>query len=446
MTAARVAIVGGGISGLMAAMHVAEAGGYPVVFEAAPHPGGRAKTRQLAGFSMNQGPHALYVGGAFLEALTRFGVRPTGGRPDLAKGHALWGDSIFPFPLASDGAYPEPIDRESGAALARFYARVLADPDIGTGLSLAQVLAPLPPIARMAVEALLRLTTYVHATAELDGKAALHQLRVGLAGVIYVDGGWSTLVDGLTAAAQAAGIPVRIREKAFRAQASGGCHAIDLGNGTTETFGAVVLALPPSSAAAMLPTSDTLAARSRHATPVRVVALDLALSELPRRDVNFALGMDEPVYLSVHSSVSELAPVGGALVHIARYLAPNEQPSRLHMERLEALADLLQPGWRKLVLHEQRLSGAVVAHDFARVGRSAERNSHAVDDTPGVFVAGDWVGTGSMLADACASSAAAAAHGALAYASSRLPRPRATRSHKPAGGLVSTRAVEAAEA
>jgi hypothetical protein len=52
----------------------------------------------------------------------------------------------------------------------------------------------------------------------------------------------------------------------------------------------------------------------------------------------------------------------------------------------------------------------------ARAGRMA----HVVlDDAPGVFLAGDWVGEGAMLSDAAAKSAREAAAAALASAKNR---------------------------
>lgn len=58
-----VAIVGGGIAGLAAAVYAARSGRAVVVFEQGAHAGGRATTRVTGGYHFNQGPHALYLGG-----------------------------------------------------------------------------------------------------------------------------------------------------------------------------------------------------------------------------------------------------------------------------------------------------------------------------------------------------------------------------------------------
>jgi len=84
-----VAIVGGGIAGLIAAAALARRGLRPVVFEAAPELGGRAQTRIVDGFCFNQGPHALYLAGALKAALDDLSLSAPGGGPRLSDGLAL---------------------------------------------------------------------------------------------------------------------------------------------------------------------------------------------------------------------------------------------------------------------------------------------------------------------------------------------------------------------
>ena len=51
-----------------------------------------------------------------------------------------------------------------------------------------------------------------------------------------------------------------------------------------------------------------------------------ALSSLPDKDTLFALGIDRPLYFSVHSTHAKLAPEGGALIHVAKYLGISIEP------------------------------------------------------------------------------------------------------------------------
>ena len=43
--------------------------------------------------------------------------------------------------------------------------------------------------------------------------------------------------------------------------------------------------------------------------------------------MTFSLGIDRPLYLSVHSATARLAPEGGALIQVAKYLPPNHSES-----------------------------------------------------------------------------------------------------------------------
>lgn len=59
-----VIVVGGGLAVLAAAAYLARAGSSVTLFEQAAVVGGRARTRKQGAFSLNQGAHALYLGGA----------------------------------------------------------------------------------------------------------------------------------------------------------------------------------------------------------------------------------------------------------------------------------------------------------------------------------------------------------------------------------------------
>lgn len=417
MTGEPIAIVGSGIAGLVAAAHIAAAGLEAVVFEAGSTPGGRARTRVRDGFHFNQGPHALYVGGSLAAALREFDVPVSGGSPDLAAGRALWEDWSSPLPIARRGQDLDMLDRDAVIALQAFFERLAHDADLGRGMAVSSVLEDLPAQTRKVIEALIRLSTYVHAPTEFDAKAAFDQLRLSQRGTIYVDGGWSNLIDGLLNSAVFARVSMRQNAPVERVRSLGGGSGVELqlANGSTERFGAVILAVPPKAALSLVVSSAHLASEVERMRPVRVMCLDLALSKLPRENANFALGMDAPTYFSIHSAVSKLAPPGGALIHAARYLAPHEMPSVQHFEELEGLVDGLQPGWRHHLEDKQRLSGMTVAYDYPTWTGNGRRIGAPLHDCPGTFLAGDWVGPVDMLADAAATSARTAAESVVQY-------------------------------
>ena len=183
-------------------------------------------------------------------------------------------------------------------------------------------------LARELVEALLRLSTYANAPDIAGVRSALAQLQLGVHGaVLYLDGGWRTIVTGLGAAARNAGAHVETSCTVAALEEDG----VLLADGRKLKASAIVLAVAPFEVARL----------TGHVTklePIRAACLDVALSRLPDPATNFALGIDEPLYLSVHSSVAKLAPAGGALIHVARYLAPGETSDAECLEALESIS------------------------------------------------------------------------------------------------------------
>ena len=413
MIGERIAVVGGGVAGLLAAAYVSLSGRQAVVFEATSRLGGRAATRVSDGFHFNQGPHALYAAGEFATSLRALGITINGGSPDVASGVALWQRGTAPLSNARavDAGH---LDVTASNAAGEFFHSIRNGLVADAGIPLASAIASLPPDARAVVEAFVRLTTYVHAPAEIEARRAFDQLRTSQSGAIYVDGGWASLVDGLVACDPMKSVEVRLNTRVTRVSTDAAGNFLCVGDKYREHFSAVVLALPPRRSLSILDTPELKAAVAEQ-RPVSIVGLDLGLAALPDHWPNFVLGMDLPNYLSVHSAVANLAPDPGALVHAVRYLAPDEEPISAHVEELEAMCDLVIPGWRDLVRHRQRLSGATVAHDFPRASNSGQVAAFDSSGVPGVFLAGDWVGETAMLVDAAAVSAKRAAASAVAY-------------------------------
>jgi phytoene dehydrogenase-like protein len=151
---------------------------------------------------------------------------------------------------------------------------------------------------------------------------------------------------------------------------------------------------------------------------VRAACLDVGLSRLPVAGATFALGIDEPVYASVHSAVARLHPGAGAVIHVAKYLPVGGDGDAADAQLLEGVLDLLQPGWRDVVVARRFLPELTVSHALvtAAQGGLAARPGPAVPGVAGLYVAGDWVGPEGLLADASVASAARAAELALADA------------------------------
>jgi hypothetical protein len=79
--------------------------------------------------------------------------------------------------------------------------------------------------------------------------------------------------------------------------------------------------------------------------------------------------------------------------------------------QLERALDLLQPGWRDLVVHRRFLPTVVASHALvsAATGGFAGRHTGRLPDLANVFLAGDWIGPTGQLADACVASGIEAA-------------------------------------
>jgi phytoene dehydrogenase-like protein len=419
-----VAVIGGGLSGLTAAAFVARAGRAVGVFEKAAALGGRARTRDESGFLFNLGPHALFRAGEAMAVLCELGVPVSGRVPPVAGGYAIRAGRrhtlpVGAFSLMTTGLLPIASKLEAGRLLSRLgHLRTSAH----DGVSLADWLRATirHPDVRDVLAAFVRLATYAHAPARQSAGAALAQLQRSHGGVLYLDGGWQTLVDGLRQRLAATDVVVSCRAAAAEIDAGAGApFRLRLRDGGVVRARSVIVTAPPAETSALLgPLAPEARRYGGDAEPVRAACLDLALRRLPRPVARFALGIDEPLYASVHSGAALLAPADGAVLHLARYLDANDALDAGGVEqRLEELAEWLQPGWRHELVAKRFLPELVVSNSLVRAARggAAGRPGPSVPGLPGAFVAGDWVGPLGMLADAAMASAREAARLAVAH-------------------------------
>jgi phytoene dehydrogenase-like protein len=416
-----VIVIGGGLAGLTAAAYLGRAGLSVRILERSSELGGRGATRCEDGFFLNRGAHALYRVSDAVAVLAELDVAHHG-RPVPGTGKALRQGELFQLPSSALSIFTTGLlSLRAKAVVARWLERTpRLSPHTLEHLSVAEWLDGCPPEVRAVMEAFIRVATYVNAPAEFSAGTALMQLQRALLGVLYVDGGWKTLVDGIANVGTRWGVRITHGARAVRLESSNGAHAVSLSDGSVVEARGVVLAVPPDAAASLVATTGVAAPKSfTDVVRGRVATLDLALARLPRPGERFVLGIDQPLYLSVHSAVARLAPEGKAVVHVMKYLPQEETDPDTDRKELEALLDLAQPGWRAEVVHAQYLPRmtAVERLDTAREGGLRGRPDVHVPGLDGVTVAGDWVQGGAWLADASLGSARAAARAIMAQLS-----------------------------
>jgi phytoene dehydrogenase-like protein len=388
-TPQKAIVIGGGPAGLVAAIRLAEGGVATTLLEAASNLGGRAASEQRAGFFLNQGPHALYAGGPATRELRTMGIE------------LEWWNPASPNSVFLRDGRPR---RGLGGTLAltRLLKSILRDrPEELHGLSATQWIERnlRSPRARAAAAALVRVTTFVADQNALSADVAATQLRLGLnPSVRYLDGGWQSLVDALATRAEGAGATLRTRAAVRMLHTEAGGWTVALDEETLHADVLVVAAGGPDAVAKLLGEKTPPAP----GPAAELSVLDLGLRRLPRRTRRFALGIDEPTYLSRHSPPDHR---DGVLLSLASY-AREPRPA------LEALADTVQPGWREQLVFERFLPrmvavSAIPAPPEGLAGRPA------VDRGEGLYLAGDWIGPEGWLVDAAISSGAAAAAAAL---------------------------------
>jgi len=243
---------------------------------------------------------------------------------------------------------------------------------------------------------LVRLSSYSADLDRLDAGAAIEQIQLALAqSVLYLDGGWETLVAGLEAKAKSLGVEIRAEWGVKRVEPG----VVESRGGERIAVEGVVLAIPPKEV------ERVSGVELPAGTPARAACLDLGMRRLPEGAASFALGLDAPMYFSVHSLYARgLAPEGGALVQIAKYLTRDASGSR---DELEGVADLAMPGWRNEVEMSRFLPEMTVVHAVPEAARP--RPDVDTLKMPGIMIAGDWVGPECLLADAAVASGLRAA-------------------------------------
>jgi phytoene dehydrogenase-like protein len=405
-----VIIIGGGLAGLTTAALLARSGKVVTLFEHSSREiGGRARTAEIDSFYFNQGPHALYLTDATDTILKELGITYTGGIPagkgylisggkkrEIAGDYSSWltgksddGHQFFISPTKIDFSQLESVTEQEWL-----------DKNIHD-INDAEI-----------IKTIIRLNTYANDPDIQSIGPVLHQIYVAsqAGGVMYLDGGWQTLVDGLLTVAKNASAKIVMGKKAIKVKRtdSSGWQVL-LDNKTEVSAKTVVIAAGPNDAYSLFDDNerpDTLSKAAKEAKPIRLVCLDVALSSLPDKDTLFALGVDRPLYFSVHSAYAKLAPKDGALIHVAKYLGTSIQPKpREDQPELEEFLDLLQPGWKQVLVKKRPLPNMVVSNALVTAADGGLGGRPDTKIAENLYIVGDWVGKEGLVSNASVASA-----------------------------------------
>jgi phytoene dehydrogenase-like protein len=385
MAMQEIAIIGGGLAGLTAAITAAE-GGAPVrLAEAHAELGGRARSAD-GPYKANLGPHVIYKDGPLWAWLRERDLLPPSASTPLGGIRVRWdGELRRTPPLASIPTVlrlrgrDAPIDRSF-----RDWVRDHSDERTAAMLSAAG-----------------GVYTFHHDPGELSAafvwprtvRALLNPPPVAR----YVIGGWSALVGTLAARARALGV------------------RIETGARVEELPAAPVIVATELADARRLLGDDALRWPSGN-----TLCLDLGLRH-HRGDPFVVSDLDEAGWVERFTAADpSLAPDGEELVQAQMPIRPGETADGA-ATRLERLLDQALEGRRERETWRRRqvMQGRSGALDMPG---TTWRDRPAVDRGDGVFLAGDMVAGPGLLSEVAWASAAEAARGALALVHRSGPR------------------------
>jgi glycine/D-amino acid oxidase-like deaminating enzyme len=383
-------VIGGGLAGLTAANELAGQGNQVTLLEQSTHLGGRARTQAENGYLLNLGPHALYRGGWAARTFREWRIPFSGGLPPTASRAYFVREARF-YPLVTNltGLLATRLfnfrEKLEVANLLRAFSAAKANPRETMANWLDRHVSS-PRVREFAATA-IRISTFALDLDRLGAEIALGQIRGALKdNVLYLDGGWQTLVDRLAERARSLGVDIRCDHPV------GGIGSIDATK--------IILAVGPAEVEKLTGVATPAA------LPLHMASLDLALDGMPEDATNVAFAVDRPLYFSVHSASAQLAPRGGRMVHAAKYLGAELQDSKAVRAELEDYATLVLPAWRKQTRFARFLPALTVT---PMMPTSANRPDVDFLGLDRVRIAGDWVGPEGMLADAAVASALRAA-------------------------------------
>lgn len=414
-----VVIIGGGLAGLVAANLLAQKKLAVLVLEKGRLVGGRAKTDRISDQLFNIGPHALYKRGKARQILEQLGIELHGKSPKLG-GLLVEGEIQYTAPFNPLGVFTTRLFNwtERIHWLKALITILNTQLDSISHQTFSEWVKQISPSESVQTILLLlgRLATYCHAPDQVSAKVIVSQLKSVMNGVLYLDGGWQTIIDQLhnNAVLFCAEIQTykTVRKITPLLNELETLFQITLANGDVISTKNIVSTTNPQELLKMLGecAPATMKDFFKKITPVKGATLDVALSELPVTTKLFALDLNDPFYFSIHSTYARLSNnPRNVILHVFKYLQPGElvDPRVVKLE-LEKFLETIQPGWRQFEIASRFIPHITVNERLPVIGQEPHLES-SKSAIPGLYLAGDWVSPDTILSEAAVTSAQQAA-------------------------------------
>jgi len=410
-----VVIIGGGLAGYVAANYLAKTGMSILLIEKDKKVGGRARTDAIGQELFNLGPHALYTKGNAVPILQELGIELNGKSPKLS---GLLTDNMLEYtaPFNPVGVlttrflnWKERIEWLMVLwKIKRIKSENLSDQ---TFQEWTQKMTRSKNVQDLLL-ILGRLATYCHAPEKVDASVIVSHLRTVMNGVLYIDRGWQTIIDQLHNKAVIIGVQIQSGMKINEIKKIENTFKVSLSTEEELTCKYVLSTISPQELLKIFGNniSQTQLDFLKQIIPVKGAALDVALTKLPKPDRLFAMEIGRPFYYSVHSTAAILSEDENNIVlHVFKYLHPDDNIIGKEIQNeLEQFLEKIQPGWQKHKISSRFMPTITVNQRLPQIGdeQNLQRSKLGV---PGLYLAGDWVSSHSILSEGAISSAKQAA-------------------------------------
>ncbi|MBY0148087.1 NAD(P)/FAD-dependent oxidoreductase [Neobacillus niacini] len=411
-----IVIVGGGLAGYVAAAYLSKTNLSITLLEKGKSLGGRARTNKVNQQYFNLGPHALYKKGKAKSILEEIGISLRGKSPKLSgiivENNTEYTAPFSPLELFTTRLFTTTERMEWVGVLLKIMSTEPERLAEQTFQQWARQVAPSKKV-RSLLYTLGRLATYCHAPEKMSAKVAITCLKNAMGGVLYLDGGWMTMINQLHQNAISSGVHVQPHRFVKQMEPSQqGQMKLILSDGEEILGKYVICTTGPHELNEMLSKKIEFPQREflSHMIPVRGATLDVALTQLPNQKQLFAMDTTKPLYYSVHSNYARLSDDSrNAILHVFKYHHPDEHidGSTIKYE-LERFLDKLQPGWQQHVISKRFIPNITVNQRLPQIGDEGMLQSSKTK-IPGLYIAGDWASPDSILAEAAISSGKQAA-------------------------------------